>query len=79
MDLVSSMFSFSSLSFGFGYNFSTHWATHYVYLFDENGKCILGLAMSSAHDYKLKDLLRDIEYDVFKGEAAGEEYLNDNE
>lgn len=52
----------SSLSFGFGGNFSTHWATHYVYLFDENDKCILGLAISSAYDHRLKDLLRDIEY-----------------
>jgi len=51
----------SSLSFGFGWNFSTHWATHYVYLFDENDKCILGLAISSAYNYPLENFLRDIE------------------
>ncbi|MCY7278588.1 MAG: hypothetical protein LH702_33855 [Phormidesmis sp. CAN_BIN44] len=69
----------SSLSLGFSHDFSTHWATHYIYLLDENSKRTLGLAMSSAYDYNLENLIREIEDDVSIAEAASDNYVDDDE
>jgi len=74
--LVSEVSSFvvSCATFGFGHNFSTHWKTHYVYVFNNEDKCVSGLAMSSAcKDYELDGWLREVEEQVTRYEKEEED------
>jgi hypothetical protein len=75
---IGGMFA-NSLSFRFDNSLSSHWATHYIYLVDEDDKCVLGLAMSSPYSSTLKSALDSIESDISGIETASREYCEENE
>lgn len=74
--LISEVGGFIANVLTFNHHLSSHWTTHYIYLFNNKGECSLGLAMSSPYEHELSRWLKDIEGNL---SAIEEEEYEDEE
>lgn len=78
--LISEVGGFFAGIITFNPHLSSHWTTHYIYLFNNKGECSLGLAMSSPYEHELSRLLKDVEGNLSAIESEEEEeYYEDEE